>query len=114
MVSPPMKRSARKALVVFVTAADKRQAMKIAKVAIEARLAACANVLPNIRSVYCWNGKLIVGQEVLVMLKTTEHRYRALEKSIMALHSYEVPEVIAIQITKGSQQYLGWVVSETN
>jgi periplasmic divalent cation tolerance protein len=113
MVAPPMKRSSRKPLVVLMTTADKRQAIKIGKVAVEARLAACANVLPNIRSVYRWKGKVIVGKEVLVMLKTTEDRYRALEKSIMALHSYEVPEVIAVAITRGSQQYLGWVLNET-
>lgn len=87
--------------------------MKIAKVAVEKRLAACVNVLPKIRSVYRWNGKVIAGQEVLVMLKTTEDRYRALEKSIMALHSYQVPEVIALPIKIGSKPYLGWVLRET-
>jgi periplasmic divalent cation tolerance protein len=107
-----MGRSSRNALIVFVTAADKRQALKIAKVAVESRLAACVNVLPGIRSIYRWKGKVIVGQEVLVMLKTTDERYRALEKLILRLHSYQVPEVIALQIKRGSTQYLGWVLSE--
>jgi periplasmic divalent cation tolerance protein len=109
-----MKRSSRNALVVFITASDKRQALKIGKVAVEERLAACVNVLPSIRSIYRWNGKVIVGQETLVMLKTTEDRYRALEKLVLALHSYEVPEVIALPIKRGSKQYLGWVLSETS
>ena len=113
-VAPPMKRSSRNALVVFITASDKRQALKIGKVAVEERLAACVNVLPSIRSIYRWNGKVIVGQETLVILKTTEDRYRALERLILALHSYQVPEVIALPIKRGSRQYLGWVLSETN
>lgn len=110
-----MKRPSRRGLVVFITAADKRQAIRIGKVAVEARLAACVNVvLPGIRSIYRWKGKVIVEKEVLVMLKTTEDRYRALEKAIKRLHSYQVPEVIAVPIKRGSQQYLGWVRSGTN
>jgi periplasmic divalent cation tolerance protein len=106
------KRSARSTLVVLMTAADKRQAVKIGRRAVEERLAACVNILPSIRSVYRWNGKVIVGEEVLVMLKTTEQRYPALEKMILASHSYQVPEIIALPINRGSKQYLGWVLSE--
>jgi periplasmic divalent cation tolerance protein len=109
-----MKRSSGNALVVFITASDKRQALKIGKEAVQERLAACVNVIPSIRSIYRWNGKVIVGQETLVMLKTTEDRYCALERLILALHSYQVPEVIALPIKRGSRQYLGWVLSETN
>lgn len=107
------KNSSRSAIVVFVTATDKREALKIGKVAVESRLAACVNLFPIIESVYRWKGKVIVGKETLVMLKTTEDRYRALEKLILSLHSYQVPEVIALPIRKGSKQYLGWVLSET-
>ena len=106
------KRASRTALVVFVTAADKRQALKIGKLAVDSRLAACVNVLPGIQSVYRWKGKVIVGEEALIILKTTDERYRALEKLIMAAHSYEVPEIIALSIKGGSKQYLGWVLSE--
>jgi periplasmic divalent cation tolerance protein len=106
------KRASRNALVVFVTAANKRQALKIGKVAIDSRLAACVNVIPSIQSVYRWKGKVIVGEEALVIVKTTDERYPALEKLIMAAHSYEVPEIIALPIKRGSKQYLGWVLSE--
>jgi periplasmic divalent cation tolerance protein len=108
-----MERLSRSTLVVLTTAAHKRQALKIGRAAVEARLAACVNVLPKIRSVYRWNGKVVEGDEVLLMLKTTDKRYRALEKLILSLHSYEVPEIIALPIKKGSTQYLGWVLSET-
>ncbi len=107
-----MERSSKSALVVLITAADKRQALKIGKAAVEARLAACVNILPRIRSVYRWNRKVVVGDEALLILKTTDERYRALEKLILALHSYQVPEVIALPIKRGSKQYLGWVLSE--
>ncbi len=114
MVAPAMRRSSTNALVVFITTADERQAIRISKIVVKAKFAACANVLPNIRSVYRWKGKVIEEGEVLVMLKTREDRYHALEKSIKGLHSYKVPEVIAVPITRGSQQYLGWLFSETN
>jgi periplasmic divalent cation tolerance protein len=108
-----MDRSSRgSTLVVLTTAADKRQALRIGKAAVEARLAACANVLPKIRSVYRWNGKVVVEDEALLIVKTTDERYRALEKLILALHSYQVPEIIALPIKRGSKQYLGWVLSE--
>jgi len=118
MVAPRMrkssrnKRSLRNTLAVFITAADQRQALKIGRAAVDTRLAACANVLPSIRSVYRWNGKVIVGGETLVLLKTTDRRYRALEKLIVKLHSYQVPEIIALPIKRGSKQYLEWVLSE--
>jgi periplasmic divalent cation tolerance protein len=107
-----MERSSRSTLVVLITAADKRQALRIGKAAVEARLAACVNVLPKIRSVYRWKGKVVVEDEALLILKTTDDRYRALEKLILALHSYQVPEIIALPIKRGSKQYLGWVLSE--
>jgi periplasmic divalent cation tolerance protein len=107
-----MDRPSRSTLVVLITAADKRQAVKMGKAAVEARLAACVNVFPKIRSVYRWNGKVVVGDEALLIVKTTDDRYRALEKLIVALHSYQVPEIIALPIKRGSRQYLGWVLSE--
>lgn len=108
------KRLSAKALVVFIAAADKHQALKIGKLVVKERLAACANVLPTIRSIYHWNGKMVVGEEALVILKTTGDRYRALEKLVLELHSYQVPEIIALPITRGFKQYLGWILSEVH
>lgn len=101
-------------LVVLITTANEQQAVKISQAAVRAKLAACANILPKIQSVFRWKGKVTTEEEVLVILKTTAYRYHALEKLIKAVHSYEVPEIIAVQITTGSQQYLEWVFSETH
>lgn len=109
------KRLSAKALVVFITATNKRQALKIGKLVVKERLAACANVFPTIHSVYRWKGKMVVGEEeALVILKTTDNRYRALEKLVLQLHSYEVPEIIALPIKRGFKRYIGWVIGEVH
>jgi len=108
------KKPSEKALVVLVTARDSQEALKIGKRVVEARLAACANVLSPIRSIYRWEGKMVVGKETLVILKSTVDRYRALEKLVLELHSYQVPEIIALPIKRGFRQYLGWILSEVH
>lgn len=81
---------------------------------VNAKLAACANIMSGIQSVYRWNGKIVEAQEALLILKSTKPRYRALEKAIKAMHSYETPEIIALPIKEGLDQYIGWVCSETH
>lgn len=86
----------------------------IGKEMVNAKLAACANIIPGIKSIYRWKGKVVKAQEVLLILKSSKPRYRALEKAIKAVHTYEIPEIIALPVMEGLAQYIGWVRSETH
>jgi periplasmic divalent cation tolerance protein len=97
------------ALAVFVTVPNAVTAARIASAVVRERLAACANILPGVRSIYAWKGKVCDDRELLVVLKTTATRYEALERRVKALHPYEVPEIIALPVTRGSRPYLTWV-----
>ena len=77
---------------------------------VEERLAACGNIIPQIESIYRWQGKIETGQEVLVIFKTTHGRYQQLEQRLKELHPYEVPEIVMVQIRDGLPAYLNWVV----
>jgi periplasmic divalent cation tolerance protein len=103
-----MKRRAKFA-VVLVTAPDVKTARKLARAALEARLIACANLVPRIESLYWWEGKIETGAEVLLVLKTIRARLAALEKLIVAKHPYLTPEFVALPICRGSRRYLDWV-----
>lgn len=109
-----MKREPTKVLVILVTTRDQKEAVRIGEGMVNAKLAACANIIPRIQSIYRWKGQVIKGRETLLMLKSTKPRYRALEKAIKAMHSYETPEIIALSIKEGLDQYMGWVRSETH
>ena len=102
-----------KALLVLCTAGKKAQAEKIARALVQERLAACVNVLPHIHSHYRWQGKVQSDPETLMLIKTTPRRLAALTKRIQALHSYTIPEVIALPITGGSAAYLRWLLAST-
>ena len=110
----PMKKVSTKVLIVLVTTASQKEAVRIGEKMVNARLAACANVIPGIKSIYRWKGKVIKSGETLLMLKSTELRYQALEKSIKAMHSYETPEIVALEIGAGLDQYMNWVRGETH
>jgi periplasmic divalent cation tolerance protein len=109
-----MKRSSRQILVVLVSTRNLEEATKVATALVNANLAACANIVPAIQSVYRWKGKIVKEKEVLVMMKSTKLRYRALEKAVKAIHSYETPEIIALPVHEGLAQYLAWVRMETH
>jgi periplasmic divalent cation tolerance protein len=96
-------------LVVFCTCADEQEARRIAKALVEGRLAACVNVLPRVQSVYRWQGEVKLESEYLLLIKTTEERFAALRDSIAELHSYEVPELLALSVWGGSDKYLAWI-----
>lgn len=102
-----------KVLIVFITTSNRREAVRIAEAAVGKQLAACANLVPSITSIFRWKGRVQRSRETLLMLKTSAHRYRALEQLVDSMHSYEVPEVIAISVERGLRPYLGWVHSET-
>jgi periplasmic divalent cation tolerance protein len=108
------KKPAAQVLVVMVTVKNLKEAVRIGEEMVHMKLAACANVIPGIQSIYRWKGKVVKAQEALVILKSTTPRYRALEKAITTMHTYEVPEVIALPVTKGLAAYVRWVRSETH
>ncbi len=99
--------------IVLVTAGNEDEAVKIGKTLVEERLAACANIVPRVRSIYRWRGEIHDEQEVLIIIKTRTSLFQALEKRVKELHSYEVPEIISFPITRGLPQYLEWVAAET-
>jgi periplasmic divalent cation tolerance protein len=101
------------ALLVFTTLPSADKAAELAKVLVEERLAACANLLPAIRSIYRWQGKLQDENEVLVLLKTRAEHLERLKLRILELHPYEVPEVLAVPVEAGYQPYLDWLAGET-
>ena len=94
--------------IVLVTASSQKEAETIASSLIESQLAACVNLLP-IHSVYTWQGKIHSDSEWQLIIKTDLALFSQLEKKIQELHSYEVPEIIAIPILTGSQPYLQWI-----
>ncbi|HET6413387.1 MAG TPA: divalent-cation tolerance protein CutA [Anaeromyxobacter sp.] len=101
------------ALVVFVTSPSAEKALELGRTLVEERLAACASLLPAIRSVYWWEGKVQEEGEALVLLKTTRARFGALRDRVLTLHPYQVPEVVAVEVAAGNPAYLEWIVGET-
>jgi periplasmic divalent cation tolerance protein len=101
-------------LVVMVTAANQEEAARISDQTVRSRQAACATVIPMVHSTYWWEGKLMNDQEAMVILKTTADKFQGLQESIQKIHSYKVPEIIAIPVAKGLPQYLEWVQRETS
>lgn len=100
-------------VVVFVTASGEEEALKIARAAVQERLAACVNIIKGVRSIYWWKGKVEDDSEMLLVLKTREDLLEALDRRVRELHSYEVPEVIAMSIAWGSEPYLRWMEEAT-
>jgi periplasmic divalent cation tolerance protein len=96
-------------LMVFVSCAGKEQAEKIAAAVVTERLAACVNMIPGMWSCYVWEGKLTWADEVLLVAKTTSEQLDKLEKRVLELHSYEIPEIVAVPIEAGLKSYLKWV-----
>lgn len=101
------------ALLVLSTASKVSEAKKIARTLVTEHLAACVNVLPKMTAYYWWNGSVHSDPEILLLIKTTSARLSALTRRIHALHSYDVPEVIAVPITAGSPRYLRWLYDAT-
>lgn len=107
-----MKRT-REHKMVLVTAPDIRVARKLARAALEARAAACANLVPSLESHYRWKGKLETSSEVLVIFKTLRRLLPVLEATVRAVHPYDTPEFVVLPIESGSERYLAWVTEST-
>jgi periplasmic divalent cation tolerance protein len=99
-------------IVVFTTCASADEARRIAGELIAQRLAACVNLLPPVRSVYHWKGAIEEGEETLMIIKSTRPLFEQLQAAIARLHSYEVPEIIALPIVAGAASYLAWMSQE--
>ena len=100
-------------IVILVTASSEEEAKKIAQSLVEKRLAACVNIIKDVQSVFRWKGKISDEKELLLIIKTRKKLYKNVEEEVKRLHSYEVPEVIALPIISGSKDYLYWIDSET-
>lgn len=101
------------AIMVYVTVPDLQQAEHIAQTVVTDRLAACANILPAMQSVYHWQGKIETGAEVVLIFKTREALFAPLRDKVKELHGYETPCIIALPIVAGDQAYLDWIMAET-
>jgi len=99
-------------LLVLVTTPDAEVAAALARDLVEARLAACGNVVPGLRSIYRWEGQLQDEPEALLLLKTTRGRFEALREEVVRRHPFEVPEVVAVPIVVGSAPYLAWLAGQ--
>jgi periplasmic divalent cation tolerance protein len=97
------------AIAVFVTATNRAEAVRLAEMLVGQRLAGCVQILPEMESVYRWQGKLERQREVLLIAKTVSAKFAALEREVRAIHSYETPEIVALPITAGSISYLAWL-----
>lgn len=99
--------------VIYCTVPNEFNANLIATTLVEENLAACVNILPSVTSVYKWEGIVQNDNEMLMIIKTQEDKFDALEAKIKQLHEYSVPEIIAVPIVKGSEDYQNWIVKET-
>jgi periplasmic divalent cation tolerance protein len=101
-------------IVVFMTAANGEEATRLAEMLVGAHLAACVQILPEMESVYRWQGKVERQAEVLLIAKTVRGKFDELEREVRALHSYDTPEIVAVPIVTGSAPYLEWLNQATD
>jgi len=105
---------ASRGLVILVTCPTRRSADRLANALVRHHAAACVNILPNVQSVFWWEGKVDRAREVLLVIKTTAGRFDAIQRTVRALHPYDVPEVIALPIRRAHPPYWRWVVSSVS
>lgn len=107
-----MKGSAQE-IVVLVIASSEEEAARIGRALVEQGLAACANILPRVHSIFRWEGKVSEEQESLMVVKSRSDLFDDLAQTVKTLHSYQVPEIIAVPIVHGSAEYLAWIHAVT-
>lgn len=98
-------------IVVLITAPNRDEASRLAELMVNQQLAACVQILPEMESIYVWEGKMQRESEVLMLIKTTRAKFNELEQKVREVHSYETPEIIALTITAGSAAYLKWLAT---
>jgi len=99
------------ALIVFTTFGSEEDAARVARVLVEERLTACANLLPGARSIYAWEGKVADEREVVVLMKTRKQDWPALMSRLHELHPYDTPECVAVRMAAGAPKYMAWLES---
>jgi periplasmic divalent cation tolerance protein len=95
--------------LIYCTCPDMPSAQRIAQHLITEKLAACVNILPGVHSVYEWQGQIESAQEHLLLIKSPQQHYAAIEAAIKQLHPYQLPEIVAVSIERGSDEYLTWI-----
>ena len=98
-----------KFIIIFVTTATAEEAEKISRILVEEKLAACGTIMAGLRSIYFWEGKIEDAKESMMVIKTKTSRFKKIEKRVRSLHSYSVPEIVAVPVVQGSKTYLKWV-----
>jgi periplasmic divalent cation tolerance protein len=96
-------------IIAVVTTASKREAEKIVRHLLDDKLIACANIIGPVSSLFHWSGKIEVAEEYLIVMKSRGDLFEKLSEGVKALHSYKVPEILALPVVKGSAEYLGWL-----
>lgn len=99
--------------LIYITTSNAEEAVRIGRALVESRLAACANILPTVRSLYWWEGRVQEEGETVLIAKTRESHVTALTEMVRELHSYSCPCVVALPITGGNPAYLDWLAQET-
>ncbi|OQX95925.1 cytochrome C biogenesis protein CcdA [candidate division KSB1 bacterium 4572_119] len=100
-------------VLILVTTANKAEAEQISQSLVEKKLIACCNIVDSVESIFYWKNEICKESEVLMLLKTKKELFTLVEKEIKQLHSYENPEIVALPIICGSEEYLSWVKAET-
>jgi len=101
------------ARIVLTTAGSQEEARKIAHALVDRRLAACVNIVPQVESVYRWQGKVESASEWLLVIKTQASTFEKVRTTIKELHSYDLPECVMLEVTAGSEEYLSWIAENT-
>ncbi|MDD4879513.1 MAG: divalent-cation tolerance protein CutA [Candidatus Omnitrophica bacterium] len=102
-----------KKIAILITTGSAKEAESVARVLVKGKLAACVNIIPSIKSIYTWKGRIEASKECLLIAKTRESLFPRVEKAVKRLHSYECPEIVAIPLTKGSADYMRWIEGST-
>lgn len=100
-------------IVIYCTVPNKKEGKEIAKVLVENEMAACVNIIDKVESVFSWNGEICEEKEAMLMIKTRKSMFKNVNHTIQKMHSYNVPEVIALPITEADETYLKWIDHET-
>lgn len=101
------------ARIILTTAGSQEEARRIAHALVEHRLAACVNIVPQIESIYRWQGKVEMAQEWLLLIKTQTELFERVRDAVKELHSYDLPECVMLDVSAGSHEYLDWIAKNT-
>jgi periplasmic divalent cation tolerance protein len=101
------------AIFIYITVPSETEAQKIAEAVVADRLAACANIVPGMKSIYHWEGKLEQGNETVLILKTRAELFQAVEERVRELHSYSTPCIVSLPLTNVSDGFMQWILAET-